>query len=436
MNHSFYDTFFEEYLTRIVLNSRQADGIDLKLDETLSLFAAIYEGDVEIYSQGSYAMGTTVRPLTAQQSPNGSAGEYDVDIVLERTSWTQALDALQSIRNVLSDEYADKLDTKLRESCERVHHSVEEGTEVGFHVDYVPISYNRDNRFAARRSKNEWFDSDTKQLVEWFGYLVDENIFLPAIILTLKRMRDVAGLTDTLSSIAITALVCNLYEDKYSYAEDLLNVLNGIIDVFNVPYSALTITIEPLEDDLAARIDAKQQETILRFFNNVRQQLLEGFRDFNLVKLRAVLSSSFPAEKANYPQELEALRRRGWGIETNGTLKLVEISETGENGSLISRVRKRFYGTGEELIFRANTYDKQLYGIRWQVLNAAGSPSRRGNLFQAKGGRGTEGSSSNDYVNRETESYDGEHWIKYYVYDKSSKRVVEIGEKFFVEVDK
>lgn len=436
MNHNRYDTLFEEYLTRIVLTSQQASAIDVMLDETLSLFATEYEGNVEIYSQGSFAMGTTLRPLTAQQSPSGIAGEYDVDIVLERTSWTDAVSSLQSIRNVLSDEYNKKVDTKLRESCERVHHAIDEGTEVGFHVDYVPIKYNLVDRYAARRSKNEWFSSDTKQLVEWFGDIADDNTFLPAIILTVKRMRDYAGLTDILSSIAITALVTDLYKEKTSYANDLLDVIDGIIEVFNVSHSNLTITIEPLKDDLASRIDANQQKTILEFFIISRQQLFEGFRDFNLPQLRAVLSDSFPADKSNYPDELEALRRRGWGIESNGSLKQVEISETGENGSFVSKVRKRFYGSGEELIFKANVYDKREYGIRWQVLNAVESPSRRGGLFEAKGGSGAEGSSSNDYVNRETESYDGEHWIKYYVYSKVNKKVVEIGEKFFVEVDK
>lgn len=44
------------------------------------------------------------------------------------------------------------------------------------------------------------------------------------------------------------------------------------------------------------------------------------------------------------------------------------------------------------------------------------------------------GKNSNEFINHETEQYSGEHWIKYYVYEKLSKRVVEIGRKFYVEV--
>lgn len=434
MNLSRYDTLFEEYLTNIVLNRSQADSIDQKLVETLELFAREYEGDVELYAQGSYAMGTTVRPLTATQSPNGVAGEYDVDIVLERSTWGDGVGALSSIRNVLSDEYSEKLDKKLRESCERVLHSTDTDTEVGFHVDYVPIKAVAPARYAARRSKNEWFSSDTKQLVEWFQEVAEANTFLPAIILSIKRMRDAAALTDTLSSICITALVCATYEDKFSYAGDLLGVIDGIIRIFNVPHNALTITIEPLEDDLASRIDANQQRDILNFFVGARKALVEGFKDADIDKIRSVLSVSFPADINDFPLELEALRRRSWGIETDGSLRKTGITEHQARGTVITRRWRKFAGVGEKLEFRASQYDKQRYGIRWQVLNAQGSPQIRGKLFEAHGIGG--GKNSNEYINHETEQYDGTHWIKYYVYDKLTKRVVEIGEKFYVEVDK
>lgn len=433
MNHSRYDSLFEEYLTNIVLTRSQASSIDRMLGDTLSLFATEYDGDVDIYAQGSYAMGTTVRPLTAKQSSNGVAGEYDVDIVLERTAWADAAGSLAKVRNVLSDEYSDKLDRRLHESCERVLQSTDDNTEVAFHVDYVPIKSAQTDRYAARRSTDEWFSSDTKQLVEWFSNIVSDSVFMPAIILTVKRMRDTAGLTDTLSSICITALVCKFYENKLSYADDLINVLDEAIQTFNVPHDELTITIDPLEDDLADRIDATQQRRILEFFINAKNVLNEGFAEADLTKLRSVLSGSFPANIEDYPIELEPLRQRGWGIESDGTLRKVEISEHQAKGTVVTRGWRKFAGVGEPLEFRANVYDGQEYGVRWQVLNAADSPDVRGRLFEAHRIGG--GKNSNEFINHETERYDGKHWIKYYVYDKSTKRVVEIGEKFFVEVD-
>ena len=66
-------------------------------------------------------------------------------------------------------------------------------------------------------------------------------------------------------------------------------------------------------------------------------------------------------------------------------------------------------------------------------MNAEGSDDRRGRLFEAKGKGGNK--NSNEFENWETESYDGVHWIKYFIYDKRSKKVVEIGKKFHVEVN-
>lgn len=433
MNLNRFDSLFEEYLGEIVLTRSQADEIDRMVEETLSLFAGVYEGDVEIYSQGSYAMGTTVRPLTVEQSPSGRAGEYDVDMVLERTSWQGAADSLGSVRNVLSDEYSEKLDRTLRETCERVIHSTDGSTEVSFHVDYVPIKYQQLGRYAALRTKNKWFSSDTKRLVQWFHEVADEQVFLPSMILILKRMRDTAGLTDTLSSICITAMVCSLYEQHESYGVDLLTVIDGMISVFDVPHSQLTIRIEPLADDLADKIDETKQQQILQFLKRSRNLLIEGFTDEDITKIRSVLSSSFPAELSDYPAHLEALRRRGWGIETDGTLQQVLITEHQSRGTFLSRRRLKFFGTGERLEFRANQYERHEYGIRWQVLNAEGSPQLRGDLFEAHAIGG--GKNSNEFINHETEQYDGTHWIRYYIYNKATKRVVEIGKRFFVEVD-
>lgn len=195
-----YDTLFEDYLVNIALTKQQAENIDQKLTETLSIFLSEYSGDVEIYAQGSFAMGTTVRPLTENQSNNG-AGEYDVDIALERAAWGYAQATLESIRTMLTVEYGDAVDKKLRETCERVHHDIDGQTGVGFHVDYVPIKL-MDTRNAAKRSANAWFPSDTKKLVEWFGESSEANTFLPANILILKRIRDYAELTDDLPQSA------------------------------------------------------------------------------------------------------------------------------------------------------------------------------------------------------------------------------------------
>lgn len=141
MTNDRYDTLFEDYLVKIALTKTQAAKIDKELEGMLSLFLGFYNGDVDIYAQGSYSMGTTVKPLTANQSKNGKAGEYDIDIVLERNSWEDPAGTFGSIRTGIKedDRYSSLLSSEKKESCERLIYPSNPDTDVGFHVDLVPI---------------------------------------------------------------------------------------------------------------------------------------------------------------------------------------------------------------------------------------------------------------------------------------------------------
>lgn len=439
-NLSRYDTLFEDFIIRIALTQSQAQLIDDTLGDAISLFMANFN-DLEVYAQGSYSMGTIVKPLTAKQSKNGIAGEYDIDIVLERENWNEPVEALLDTRNILADEYADKVDKKKRESCERVYHSRDSYTDVLFHADYVPIKsqFYGSFRYVARRSDNNWVKSDTKKLKEWFLEYVSNKPFLQALIVLLKRIRDYAGLTSKLPSICIMAIACEKYEQLESYAEDVIVALRKIVDTFSKPYSQISIKMPTIDENLARKIEAADCNKIRIAFQSclstLENELLEK-EDPDLDKIRGFLSDDFPSNLSNYPECLEALRRRGFGIELNGSLKLKEIEECNKNASSTkSKVWYKYLGKGQELKFVASEYDKSKYGIRWQVLNAEGSDERRGGLFKARGKNGIEGSSSNEFVNYETESYDGIHWIKYFIYEKNTQKVVEIGKKFHVEVE-
>lgn len=214
---------------------------------------------------------------------------------------------------------------------------------------------------------------------------------------------------------------------------DLLWILKEAIATFNVAHDDLSIRIEPLEDDLANKIDASMQAKILAFLVKSYEDLSKGFEEADTTKLRDVLSGAFPSNIDEFPDEQEPLRRRGWGIETDGSLKEVDIAEIRQHGRMVSRNMQKFFGKGEQLEFHATPYEKSEYGIRWQVLNARGSKEVRGNLFPAKTAGGHK--NSNEFVNHETESYDGVHWIKYFIYSKMTKRVVEIGKRYTVAVE-
>ena len=434
------DTVFEDFLINIALTQSQSDLIDDALSEAISLFMSNLN-DIDVYTQGSYPMGTIVKPLTANQSKNGVAGEYDIDIVLERESWGSPTESLMAVRNILRDIYGAQVDKKERESCERVYYSKAANTEVVFHADYVPIKscFYGAFRYVAKRSENYWSESDTKKLKEWFFEYVSDKPFLQALIVILKRIRDYANLANELPSICIMAIACKDYYQSQSYAEDVIVALRKIVDVFSLPYNQIVINIPTVNENLAKKIEIANCNKIRIAFQDCllvleNELLKKDIPDLN--KIQTYLSDDFPSNLSDYPECLESLRHRGFGIELDGSLKIREIRECNKNFfSTKSRIWYQYFGKGQKLKFIASEYDKSRYAIRWQVLNAEGSEDRRGKLFKARGKNGIEGSSSNEFINYETESYDGLHWIKYFVYEKNTQKVVEVGKKFHIEVE-
>ena len=249
------DTVFEDFLINIALTQSQSDLIDDALSEAISLFMSNLN-DIDVYTQGSYPMGTIVKPLTANQSKNGVAGEYDIDIVLERESWGSPTESLMAVRNILRDIYGAQVDKKERESCERVYYSKAANTEVVFHADYVPIKscFYGAFRYVAKRSENYWSESDTKKLKEWFFEYVSDKPFLQALIVILKRIRDYANLANELPSICIMAIACKDYYQSQSYAEDVIVALRKIVDVFSLPYNQIVINIPTVNENLAKKL--------------------------------------------------------------------------------------------------------------------------------------------------------------------------------------
>ncbi len=438
MNLSRFDAALEEYLQHICLTKQQASLIDHCLTDSFSFLQGSFP-DADIYAQGSYALGTVVKPLTERQSKSGIAGEFDVDIVTERAVWMGATSSLESLRVVLLDEYGGLVDAKRRIRCERVNFGSYDDTGVSFHADYVPIKDVNLERYAPHRAKDIWEPSDTKALVEWFRCTISEGEmrFLPAIVLFLKRIRDYAGLTDALSSICILALAYDGYADTGSYAGDLLDALTRICERSRTPREELNITMPTQLDNLAAKITESDYCRIRTSFQQALNVLSEEFKASvpTVSKIRQYLSDDFPADLEEFPNCLESLRSRGFSINLDGDLERASIKEALNLNQQRTKYRSCFFGRGQQLRFDADEKYRRLgYSIRWQVLNSSTSVERRGELFEARKKNGYQ-TNSNKFVNFETISYSGAHWVRYYVYDPATKQVIAISDKYYVDVN-
>ena len=152
--------------------------------------------------QGSYALGTTIRPVK-------DTDEYDVDrlVYVEYDSSKGPKDYIDDVYRCLKDNgnYADKVQRNTR--CVTVNYAGE------FKIDVVPcITYNG-NHFICNRKTNEYEVTDGSGFRDWFN---DKNRItngnLKLVTRLLKYLRDHKK-TFTAPSILLTTLIGNAVHD-------------------------------------------------------------------------------------------------------------------------------------------------------------------------------------------------------------------------------
>lgn len=231
MNLDKFDTPLADYLKAISLNASQDARINSALVNMSAVMLAAFP-DAEIYAQGSYALDTLAKPLTAKQG-NGKAGEYDIDIAIERSEWDSAVDALKEIARIANEHhiYGGMTIEEDHNRCVRIEYSPDD-TGVSFHIDLVAIKATDDGREVADRADG-WKPSDAKQFVEWFNELADRTPNLRPLIVILKRLRDLNGHNDNLKSIMTVTLTTQCYASQDSLMGDLVALLEEINLLFS-----------------------------------------------------------------------------------------------------------------------------------------------------------------------------------------------------------
>lgn len=300
-----YDKFeqpLEQYLEAITLTATQADKIETALEGILALALAAFP-DATVYAQGSFSTDTMVRPLTARQG-GGKAGEFDVDIAIERETWGNAIDALNDLADAVQDDdtFGRLTIDRTKNSCIRIQYP-EDKTGVAFHIDLVPTKLGVSERRSVPDRKNEdWKESDAKQFTEWFNAKTSVRPGLRQIATVIKRHRDLADLTDNISSICILTLTTDVYVENGSIMGDLVSVLDGISGTLGGREKAPRIP-NPVntDEDLGERID--DFATVRDFFVETKAALRTALVDDDANKLKDIFGPGFNYEakaKASY----------------------------------------------------------------------------------------------------------------------------------------
>lgn len=202
---------------------------------------------LNIYPQGSYRLGTTVKPKSGE--------EYDLDFVLEVDLDYKKYNPMILLDNLErclkgSDTYRDKVERKKR--CIGINYKND------FHLDIIPAAprtiFGGDDIKISDRKLENWLDSSPKGYVKWFEskYISKSLVLekaaavenlpekipyhfiqpLQRVVQLFKRYRDIYFNNKKedykTRSIVITTL-CGLYYGKEnSENKALLNILEGI----------------------------------------------------------------------------------------------------------------------------------------------------------------------------------------------------------------
>jgi hypothetical protein len=231
---------------------------------------AIYKP--EIYAQGSLRIGTTVKPLFAE--------EYDLDLVCEMKASTllfpNPVDLLNLVEARLRqhDIYKTMLERKNR--CIRINYANE------FHLDILPAC--PDSASGATcvlvpdRAAQSWKHTNPRGYAKWFDRIsqdiqvkairlaeplpnqvaAEDMVVLKLAVQLLKRWRDLVfarNLELAPISIVLTTLAGNHYSRQDSVNDALLAILDGI--VASLPTQGRLVVRNPSnsKEDLSERWD-------------------------------------------------------------------------------------------------------------------------------------------------------------------------------------
>lgn len=286
-----YEQSLNEYLNTITLTTTQDDRIQSALENILALMLSTFP-DAEVYAQGSYSTDTLVKPLTSAQG-GGTAGEYDIDIVVERSSWGRAVEALDALADTLEDNgtYSRMPINRSRNSCVRIEYAAD-GGGVGFHVDLVPTKNTGGSRSVPNREDDSWKPSDAKKFADWFNSRAQQDPGVRQISLIIKRLRDFNGLTDDIKSILVLTLVEQEYFSNGTIMGDLLSVLDGVILQLPVGAKASFIA-NPVntDEDLGSKIE--DYSKVRGFFVDAKAKLVQAIADNDPTALKQIFGPGF-----------------------------------------------------------------------------------------------------------------------------------------------
>ncbi len=324
------------------------------------------EYDINIYPQGSYRLGTTVKPK--------GKDEYDLDVVLEVN---------YDFRKLKPEDLLNHLERRLKESevykskIERKKRCIGINYESDFHLDVIPALprdfFKGENLKISDRKLSAWLDSCPKGYIKWFEskYIAQKLILekaaeieeLPSklpysliqpiqrIVQLTKRHRDIyfdEQKDNSPRSVVLTTLTAEYYNAWESESESLLNVLSNIKRNIDLnPYGKIVV-VNPSNPNEKFSDLWEEKPQLYNYFKDFINSFYENWKKLTQMQgidkvgkqLEIMFGESISREVISEQTEyIDALKKSGkLGVNVLGTLTPSIMNKT------IPVQRNTFYG--------------------------------------------------------------------------------------------
>lgn len=431
----------------------------------------------EIYPQGSFRLGTIVRPLTRKD-------EYDIDLVchlqIKKENTTQK-ELKQIVGNRLKkrQDIAEILEEYRR--CWRLDYPKQ------FHMDVLPVIPNIERPptglLLTDKELVRWQKSNPKLYADWFysrmkvifeerkgalakSYQMDiEEVPywqvktpLQRAVQILKRHRDIYFQNDQDNrpvSIIITTLAAKAYRNQDDLYDALLDLVRDMPKFIECRYGRWWVPnpVDPQDENFADKWNEKPERRLAFFtwLKKVESDFTSALQGQTLRKAFEVLSpaichetivkaatslgissGSLPTPQTSSSNNVPAL------TDTSHCQRLLwperRQYKASVKGAVYPKLRhtKKLWALGERpvpkriaLRFEVTTNVPYPYEVHWQVVNT-GDEARRANGLR---GDFYDGEGSYNRVRWEETSYAGTHWVEAFVI-QNGVCVARSGRKF------
>lgn len=206
---------------------------------------------VDLFTQGSYAMGTAVRPLH-------ESDEFDVDVVLvlnltqEDGGLPDSTATLQWLARRLRGNGPYKGKVEIKNRCVRLNYAGE------FHLDVVPTVPSEGQKLMLPDKAGYWVATDPRGYMTWFAQRDSgSGGHLMRIVKYLKWWRHV-GKQKKVTSVVLTALLAEHMERGYSDAATLVETMESLNDWLDMHDAKPVVPHPTLGTDMAERWTEKE----------------------------------------------------------------------------------------------------------------------------------------------------------------------------------